>query len=201
MLFRSQEEIISRRVKPWGTTHALLSAENNINEPLCIINADDYYGADSMQKMFDFLKTVSKPECAMIGFELQNTLSEHGSVSRGLCVIENGYLKTIHEHTKIVIQQDSILSQTNNQLLEPDCIVSMNMWGMQPEIMPMAKAYFKDFVLKTNEPETAECYLPVLISALIDEEKIRVKVLKAESDWIGITYAEDLDIARQQFMP
>jgi UTP-glucose-1-phosphate uridylyltransferase len=179
------------REKPWGTGHAAWCAHDALREqPFVVINADDFYGADSFRKLAGFLDRCRPDEAAMAGFQLARTLSENGAVSRGLCDLAPGHiLRSVTEHTGIRPEEVGA-----GKKYAPDTIVSMNCWGFTPAIFPLLDARFRSF-LETTPPDAlaakAEFYLPAAISALIAEEKLRVRVLSTESDWFGVTYRED----------
>ena len=184
------------REKPWGTAHAILAAKNVINEPFCVINADDFYGLNAYKAMADFLKNSDNPEqFSMVGYYLHNTLSDFGSVSRGICFVdENDNLKKIVELTKILKKDNKIISieeNGNETLLTGNEIVSMNMWGFKPSIFETLEEKFTEF-LKTeiNNPKS-EMYIPSVVFKMIQEKTATVKVLEANSPWFGITYYED----------
>jgi NDP-sugar pyrophosphorylase family protein len=179
------------REKPWGTGHATWCAMDTLrDQPFAVINADDFYGADSFAKLADFLTRSRPDEAAMAGFQLARTLSENGAVSRGLCELAPGHiLRSVTEHTGILPAEVG-----EGKKYAPTATVSMNCWGFHPQIFPLLDARFRTF-LDNTPPEflaaKAEFYLPAAISALIAEEKLRVRVLTTESDWFGVTYRED----------
>jgi len=179
------------REKPWGTGHATWCARDALpDQPFAVINADDFYGADSFRKLADFLTNSRADEAAMAGFQLARTLSENGAVSRGLCDLAPGnILRSVTEHTGILPTEVG-----EGKKYAPTATVSMNCWAFHPQIFPLLDARFRTF-LETTPPESlaakAEFYLPAAISALIAEEKLRVRVLTTESDWFGVTYRED----------
>ncbi len=178
------------RVKPWGTAHAVLCCKDVVKEPFAVINADDYYGKSAFNKIAEFLKAGSNDYC-MVGFRLVNTLTENGHVSRGVCEIEDGVLKSVTERTKIM---DCKYTEDDGETwtpLAPDTVVSMNLWGFTPDLFDHAETGFKAFLKeKINEPK-AEYYLPTVVSGLIESGEKLVKVLIAEDKWYGVTYKED----------
>ena len=178
-------EVPSDRVKPWGTAHAVLCARDVVKSPFAVINADDFYGKSSYKIIHDEL--IQSNGMCMVGYELGNTITENGTVSRGVCELENGYLKSVTEHTAL----------DKNSGIPLDSIVSMNMWGLDPDIFPFMEKEFKLFLdEKINVPKS-ECYLPSVISKRIEEENMPVKVLKTAEKWYGVTYREDMDSVRE----
>lgn len=189
------------REKPWGTGHAMLSARNLIDQPFAIINADDYYGPTAFQLIYSFLENVnddSKAHFTMISFNIENTLTENGSVSRGVCQIsDKNMLTSITERTKIYWNHDKISFEDSEVVYDLDkgTPVSMNFWGFTPMVLKKGEELFRDFVkneLKEN-PLKKEFYLPSLVDTLIKNDLADVKVLKSPDRWYGITYKEDRD--------
>ena len=181
------------REKPWGTAHAILCCKDAVKEPFAVVNADDYYGRSAFKQMADFLNTDS-PDYAMVGFRLANTLTENGYVSRGVCEIENGILKTVTERTKIVdckYTEDDGATWTE---LPADTVVSMNLWGFRPDVFGYIEIGFKKFLdEKINIPKS-EYYLPSVVSERIEKGEKQVRVLVAEEKWYGVTYKEDKQV-------
>ena len=174
------------REKPWGTAHAVLCCKDVVKEPFAVINADDYYGKTAFLHMADFLRNNSGDYC-MVGFRLANTLTENGSVSRGVCEIENGELKSVTERTKIVdckYTEDDGKSWTP---LAPDTVVSMNLWGFMPDLFGYAENGFKEFLKEKINVPKSEYFLPSVVTKLIETGEKRVKVLIAEDKWYGVT--------------
>lgn len=173
------------RQKPWGTAHAVLCARDIVKSPFAVINADDFYGQTSYQLIHDEL--VKNENMCMVGYKLGNTITENGTVSRGVCEVENGFLKSVTEHTAL----------DKNSGIPLDKIVSMNMWGLAPDIFPYMEKEFKLFLdERINEPKS-ECYLPSVVSKRIVEENKPVKVLETAEKWYGVTYREDMDSVRE----
>ncbi len=180
----------SERTKPWGTAHAILCCKDVVKEPFAVVNADDYYGRTAFKKIYDEL-TKDNDEYCMVGFRLENTLTENGYVSRGVCEVEGGYLKKVTERTKIIdckFTEDDGKTWTT---LPPDTVVSMNLWGFKPDIFGYIKEGFKNFLKENIEKPKAEYYLPLIVTELIDSDTKKVKVLTAEDKWYGVTYKED----------
>lgn len=177
------------RTKPWGTAHAIYCCRDVVKTPFAVINADDYYGKSAYKKMYNHLKE-QKGDFCMVGFRLENTLTENGTVSRGICEVENGVLKSVTERTKIIdckYTEDDL----NWTELPKDSIVSMNMWGFTPDVFGYIKKDLnKFFAEKINEPKV-EYYLPTVVSNVIANGQKDVSVLVAEDKWYGVTYKED----------
>ena len=195
-------EVPEGRVKPWGTGHAVLSCIDEIDGPFAVINADDYYGANAFRMAYDFL-TQNQDEDGiyrymMVGYKLENTLTENGHVARGVCVTdEEGHLQKIHERTHIERHEGSV-AYTEDEgktwtALPQDSTVSMNMWGFSESILKELKARFPKFLeenLPVN-PMKCEYFLPFVVDELLGENKATVKVLKSMDKWYGVTYKED----------
>lgn len=187
------------RVKPMGTVHAVLSAKDVVDEPFAVINADDYYGAQAFTAIHGELKKL-RPEgsAAMIGYRLKNTVYENGTVTRGICRQENGYLLDIKETYKIKRFPDGAIRDTSKpgegEVLDPDALVSMNIWGFTPWIFKEMEAYFNGFLINLSSEDTgSECLLPVMMDDMIKRNRIEISVLETDSTWLGITYREDRD--------
>ncbi len=172
------------RVKPYGTGHAILCAQKQITTPFAVINADDYYGKQGYRLIHEHL--VSEKNPCMAGFLLKNTLSENGTVSRGICETENGYLKTITEHTAL----------DKNSPFSPETIVSMNMWGFNNDIFGLLNSEFEEFLKNMENPLKGEYYLPTFVDTLINKEGKKVKVFTTEDKWYGMTYKEDTEMVK-----
>lgn len=184
------------REKPWGTMHALLMAKDSINGPFCVINADDYYGKDALMVANEFFESNKKQDTySVISYLLENTLSEHGTVNRGVCnVDEEGNLVDIKECVKIGIQPDGTIAYPENgqlNFLEPDTLVSMNLFAFYPSIFEHGEELFKVFLKEHGHELTSEFYIPTALDTLIKNDTIKVKVLQSRSKWFGVTYRED----------
>ena len=194
------------RTKPFGTVHAVLCARDCVKEPFAVINADDYYGVDSFQKMHDFLVAEADPsKAAMVGYRLKNTVSIHGAVTRGVCKVENGRMVDVDEVAKIRLYEDGRIADTSagepGRDLDPEALVSMNFWGFQPAIFDAMQAYFEDFLKKADPADIkAECLLPVMVDALLKSGKITVDMLETDSVWFGVTYQEDRPLVQQALL-
>ena len=182
------------RTKPWGTGHAILMAADVIREPFAAINADDFYGTDSFRVLADHLHS-SSPDYAMVGFILRNTLSEFGSVARGVCKTDSqGSLLGVTELTKI--EKDGNGAKYSDasgsvQQLSGDELVSMNIWGFTPALFPHLREQLITFLKKHGQEEKSELYIPTVVNALVEARKERCKVLRTTSSWFGVTYRED----------
>ena len=195
------------RVKPWGTGQAILACKNVVKEPFVIINADDYYGKEAFIKLHDFLisenENKEKMNLAMAGFSLKNTLSENGTVTRGVCVADaNGYLEKVIETTGIQIVDGKI--QCDNaevsKWITSDTMVSMNMWAGYPDFLQYIDEGFTRFLDTLGEnPEKKEYLLPNIVAELLEKNLASVKVLNTSDRWIGITYKEDIEPAQEKF--
>ncbi len=181
------------RTKPYGTVHALLCASDVVQEPCCVINADDYYGADAYQTIYDQLVQLPKGgKALMVGYLLKNTASLFGTVSRGLCRMEEGMLRRVKETLKIQMYADGTLRDLETkELLDPDEVVSMNYWGFAPSIFPVLRTYFEEFLRRRGGEEKSECLLPVMVDDLIRNGVLEVEVLHSCDRWFGMTYQED----------
>lgn len=180
------------RKKPWGTGQAVWCCKDAVNMPFAVINADDFYGAQSYRQIIRGLK--EKNSCCMVGFRLGNTVTENGTVSRGICRIEDGILKEINERTKI--DYACRYEDEKGELipLGEDTVVSMNMWGMYPDVFPYFEAEFKKFLDNNADSLTAEFYLPSVIDWMIHSRTKQVRALVAEEKWYGVTYREDKEM-------
>ncbi len=184
------------REKPWGTAHAILVAENVIKEPFCALNADDFYGYNAFRVMSDFL-TLSKDEqeFAMVGYKLNNTLSDFGSVARGICDVDkNGLLQRIVETVNIHKEGDTIISVEPDglkRILTGEESVSMNIWGFKPSIFATLQEKFTTFLNHHIHEPKSEIFIPSVVFDMIRENSTSVKVLKADAPWFGVTYKED----------
>ena len=184
------------RTKPWGTNHAVLMAKDLIKEPFAVINADDFYGRESFQVLADYLKSVegTTGKYCMVGYRVANTLSENGSVSRGVCATdENGYLTDVVERTKIEKVGDKIIYTEDgvDTEISPNSPVSMNMWGFTPEYFEYVEKAFVEFLQARGQELKSEFYIPTLVNDMIRSGEATCKVLDTTSKWFGVTYAED----------
>ncbi len=193
------------RKKPWGTNHAVLMGKDVIKEPFGVINADDYYGAESFQILADFLRSVEeKKNCyCMIGFRIENTLSENGGVSRGLCEVDaEGNLTGVTECHGIQRKDGNLIQELPDGTTAPfpeGANVSMNMWGFTPDYFDYSEKAFVKFLEKNHNELKAEFYIPTVVNDLIEDGKISLKVLETPSKWFGVTYAADRPATVAQF--
>ena len=195
-------EIPAERTKPWGTSHAVLCAKEEIgNAPFAVVNADDYYGKQAYKELYDFLSKIQDPassDYCMVGYRLGNTVTDHGSVARGVCATdENSYLTDIVERTKIEkyaggihFTEDDGATWTD---VDADTPVSMNMWGLTPGFIAEVEKDFPRFFKEEvpANPAKSEMFLPMTIGKLLQAKKATVKVLRTADKWYGVTYAAD----------
>jgi UTP-glucose-1-phosphate uridylyltransferase len=186
------------RVKPWGTAHAVLMARDAIREPFAVINADDYYGRESYRIMHDFLvrTTGEVPgQYCMVGFELQKTVSEHGSVARGICQVnDQGFLQGMTERTKVYLNKGRIVFEEEDgsvHPLDPKDTVSMNLFGFTPDFFSQIEEIFADFLRENLHNPKAELFIPLVLDRLINSGQVRMSVLRTPDSWFGVTYQED----------
>ena len=191
------------RTKPFGTVHAVLCAEKYINEPFAVVNADDYYGVDGFSSMNQCLQTLKDGEACMVGYYLKNTVSENGTVTRGVCSQENGLLTKVTETFKIQPFADGTIRDTATSeegvILDPNALVSMNFWGFVPGVFKQMEAYFDAF-LRGLAPDAikAECLLPIMVDDLMRKKEMIVRVLSTNATWFGITYPQDKPYVQQE---
>ena len=197
------------REKPWGTNHAVMMAKDVIKEPFCVINCDDFYNRDSFMVIGKFLSELpenSKNAYAMVGFRVGNTLSENGTVARGVCSTdENGLLTTVVERTEIMRVEGKVSYKDEEGqwvAIEDNTPVSMNMWGFSPDYFDYSEKYFKDFLAdeKNRTNLKAEFFIPLMVNKLVNDKTATVKVLDTTSKWFGVTYSADREgtVARIQ---
>lgn len=195
-------QIPEGRVKPWGTAHALLCCKELLHEPFAVINADDYYGISSFQKLHDeLIKEQAKGSYSMVGFILKNTLTDHGSVARGVCKVENGLLSGVDERTKIEKREGRVQYCENEDWFDVDenALVSMNMWGFTPDFLDEIEERFPKFLTEEvkKNPMKSEFYIPVTVDQLIREQRAQVRVLSSDDKWYGVTYQEDKPMVKE----
>ncbi len=195
------------RVKPWGTAHAILSCLGTVDEPFAVINADDFYGKEAFDKLYEYLTTNEDDEkyrYAMVGFELKNTLTENGSVSRGVCTKDdNDFLTDIVERTKIVKTENGAAYTEDGENyidIDDETLVSMNCWGFTKSFLSEVKKAFEEFMKNEVDanPLKSECFLPFVVDDLLKAGKATVKVLSSKDKWFGVTYKEDKPFVMEQ---
>ena len=189
-------DVPNERTKPWGTAHAVWTARKVIKTPFVIINADDYYGEKAFESAADFIKTQENLSTfALVAYRLEDTLSDFGSVSRGVCTKENNKLKTIKERTKIVKNAEQIIDEESGLELDADASVSMNFWICTPLIFDYTKEYFAQFLADTNNHKNKEIYLPFVAQEMMENGHVSVDVMTTKSQWFGVTYYDDKKVA------
>lgn len=172
------------REKPWGTGHAILCARSKVNTPFAVINADDFYGREAFAAIGGCLG--SEGGTCMVGYKLGNTLTENGTVSRGVCEVEDGFLKGVCEHTAL----------DKNSGIPLDAVVSMNLWGFMPSIFDEIEAQFKSFLDNVTDVKKQEFFIPSVVDTMIKRDGERVRVLPTDERWYGVTYKEDIESVR-----
>ena len=188
---------LSHRAKPFGTVHAVLCAKEFIKTPFAVINADDYYGTEAFETIIAELdKLHGAQEATMVAYRLKNTVSEFGTVTRGVCIAEKDVLKKVKETYKIKLMPDGTIRDTSESedgpVLAPDTLVSMNLWGYHQDILPVMEKYFADFLAALPEDNLkAECLLPIMMDDLTAKGEISISVLSTRDRWFGLTYHED----------
>lgn len=200
-------EVPQGRTKPWGTGHAVMMVADKVNEPFAVLNADDFYGAEAFKTLADFFTSQQnehKHDYAMVAYELANTLSDFGSVSRGICQTnEEGYLESVKERTKIQRNTKGIHDTEANGILFPleeDTLVSMNFWGFYPSLFGHIEQEFVNFLKSDQDHSRSEFYIPSIVDNLIKSEKEKVKVLRNPGQWFGITYQEDKPLVKKKIL-
>lgn len=195
-------DIPEDRVKPFGTVHALLCAKDAINEPFAIINADDYYGKDAFFKMHSRLVELDAGEGCMVAYRLKNTVSANGAVTRGICTKDDkDMLIDVRETYSITLGTDGVISDADAGVLDPEALVSMNMWGFLPSIFESAEEAFADFLANIPEGDIKREYaLPTMVDAFIKSGKLAISVLSTDSVWFGVTYKEDKAFVAEELL-
>jgi NDP-sugar pyrophosphorylase family protein len=189
-------KVDNKRIKPWGTAHAVWSARNVIKSSFVIINADDYYGKEAFQQAANYMNTISHDKSyGLVTYKLGKTLSDFGTVSRGICQVEDNKLISIIEHIKICENKDQIIDEDSGNILEYNNDVSMNFWICNTDIFDYIENYFKKFLEDESNLEKNEIYLPFVAQEMMNEGLISINAIKSDSDWFGVTYFEDKDNA------
>lgn len=193
--FVNKDDIPADRTKPWGTGHAILCASGIVKEPFAVINADDYYGTDAFIKAADFLNnTCNEHTYAIIGYQLDKTLSEHGTVSRGVCDTDaDNNLVSINERTKIYREDGKVVYEEGDQktAVPGNSSVSMNFWCFHPSVFDISEKLFKKFIPENKHNLKAEFFIPIIADAFVKDQSNHIKVIPTSSQWFGVTYKED----------
>ena len=197
-----EDQYIIERSKPWGTGHAMLSTHETVKSPFVVLNADDYYGVSVFSVMADTLRSNKDDSMVfLMGYKMANTLSDYGTVSRGLCKVDkNYYLEEVKELTKIARQEGKIVYQDNGvfQELDENDMTSMNFWGFYPLIYSELDELFKSFIAENYNNPKAEFYIPTFVDILLKKGKIKAKVIPTDENWMGVTYKEDKPVVVQK---
>lgn len=190
--------VLEGRQKPWGTAHAVRAARGMIDSPFAVINADDFYGQDAYVQIAHYFSReieTDKLQLCMVGYPLQNTLSEHGSVNRGICRVENGFLASVEEHMDIQSDSSGRIAGTKPDgkpiELSPKSPVSMNFWGFTPTLFSEIESRFTQFLKTQGQELKSECYLPDIVNDLVYSNKAKCAVIETNSAWFGVTYPDD----------
>ncbi|HDZ06787.1 MAG TPA: UTP--glucose-1-phosphate uridylyltransferase [Maribacter sp.] len=182
------------RKKPWGTAHAVWTARKVINGPFVVINADDFYGQSAYKKAADFMKS-DNDDYALLGYTLKDTLSEHGSVSRGVCDVKGDNLVAVEERLKLVKKENNIVDEDTNLEFTGDEQASMNFWVCRPSIFDKIESEFRIFLKDDDRIANSELYIPFMIQEMLQANEIEVKCIPSGGDWFGVTYASDKEKA------
>lgn len=191
-------ELKTDRLKPWGTAHAVLVADEVIDAPFAVINADDYYGVEAYKSMHQFLSNDARPDLyCLIGYVMKNTLSDNGHVNRGVCVVdENKYLSGMNERLKIQRDEDGVVRYQDGEArvaLSDEDIVSMNMFGFHQDVFKTIKTGFLEFAKANTEDPKAEYFIPLVVNEMIEDGSMQMEVIPSNDKWYGVTYREDKD--------
>ncbi len=184
------------RTRPFGTVHALLCAADVVREPFCVINADDFYGFDAYRQMAQALcRLPEEGRAAMVGYLLKNTASLHGTVTRGLCAGQDGFLQSVRETRNIQLYGDGSLRDLGTgRSLDPEAVVSMNFWGFMPSIFPVLRRDFEEFLRSAGDNPRAERLLPEMVDDQLRQGSLEVSLLSSAGQWFGMTYREDREL-------
>lgn len=192
----------SQRDKPWGTAHAILTAKDKITEPFCVINADDFYGLESFQKMARFLcNHVTDKHFSMVGYPIYKTLSLNGEVSRGICRVgPDSILKHIQEITRLTQTDAGIVAKHDdrNEIIAPYTTVSMNFWGFSPALFPILESFFISFLKKNIHSAKSEFYIADVVDYIIRSHQSSIEVISTNAQWFGVTYIKDKILVRDE---
>ena len=192
---------LNTRTKPWGTAHAVLCSEDSIAEPFAVINADDFYGRDAFEKAYSFLmEGCTERNYAIIGYQLKQTLSSHGTVNRGVCSVnDSGNLTGVVERLNIAEQEGQILVEDGMEpkLLTEDTIVSMNFWCFHPSVFKYSSVLFQEFLKEKGTEEKSEFFIPLVADRFMNETDGKVEVIPTSAIWFGVTYKEDAPAVKE----
>ncbi len=184
------------RPKPWGTAHAVWTARNVIDKPFCVINADDFYGQSAYANAAKFISEYPQEDhYALVGYTLKDTLSEHGSVSRGVCRVDGDNLVSVDERLKLAQDGEKVIDADSGLEYTGDELASMNFWICRPSIFDVIETEFREFLDDDHRIKTSELYIPATVQNLLQEGKAKVKVLPSKDNWFGVTYASDREVA------
>ncbi len=184
------------RPKPWGTAHAVWTARHIINNPFVVINADDFYGQPAYKNAADFIREHKNDNTfALVGYTLKDTLSEHGSVSRGVCKVDGDHLLSVDERLKLEREGDGVKDHDSGNMYTGDEQVSMNFWICQPSIFDKIESEFRSFLSNEALAKTSELYIPKTVQEMLQAGEIEVKVVPSGGEWFGVTYASDREVA------
>lgn len=199
LLTDEQKTISKSRTKPWGTLHAILCAKEKIGDsPFAVINADDFYGREALKILSNYLNT-NPTEHSMVGYKLGNTMSKNGSVSRGICTVNNGYLKSIEENKNIYYEGKKIITENQDKVeLTGEEFVSMNFFGFTPKIFEFFENYWKDFINNNIQEMKAECLIPIAIGDMLNKNQGKVKFFTTNETWFGMTYSADKQVVKEE---
>ena len=197
--FILQDRYGPARAKPWGTTHAVISASEAVEGPFILANADDYYGPSSIEVASEQLPNLDEQSAALITFELNKTLSSSGPVTRGVCDVQNGLLAEVIETEGLFYNEsNNEIACVEGNILKPDTPVSMNLWCFHPSILSSLQSLWEEFLEENSHSETAECLLPVCISTLMDRQDFQVSTVPSQEEWTGLTNPDDLELVRNK---
>ena len=197
--FVLQDRYGPARAKPWGTTHAVISASEAVEGPFILANADDYYGPSSIEAASEQLPNLDEQSAALITFELNKTLSSSGPVTRGVCDVQNGLLAEVIETEGLFYNEsNNEIACVEGNILKPDTPVSMNLWCFHPSILSSLQSLWEEFLEENSHSETAECLLPVCISTLMDRQDFQVSTVPSQEEWTGLTNPDDLELVRNK---
>ena len=197
--FVLQDRYGPARAKPWGTTHAVISASEAVEGPFILANADDYYGPSSIEVASEQLPNLDEQSAALITFELNKTLSSSGPVTRGVCDVQNGLLAEVIETEGLFYNEsNNEIACVEGNILKPDTPLSMNIWCFHPSILSSLQSLWEEFLEENSHSETAECLLPVCISTLMDRQDFQVSTVPSQEEWTGLTNPDDLELVRNK---